>query len=233
MAKPNLSIIIPTYNEEKYLPKLLKSIQRQKIDAEIIVADNHSKDRTRKIAAEYKAKIVNGGTPAVGRNAGAKAAKGKLLLFLDADAILPSKFLIRCLREFYKRRLDVATCFLKVKKGKRDKFLISAVNVYLFFSQLTRDPHSTGSFILCKKYIFNKLRGFSKSLKLAEDHHFVKRASHIANFGVLNKRIFFCARRLHKEGRIATIKKYWQVEKYRKQNGEIRSNAFEYDFGKF
>ena len=49
-----LSIIIPTYNEEEYLPLLLKSIKQQDFrDYEIIVADANSKDNTVKIAEEY------------------------------------------------------------------------------------------------------------------------------------------------------------------------------------
>ena len=49
-----LSIIIPTYNEEEYLPLLLESIKQQDFrDYEIIVADANSKDNTVKIAEEY------------------------------------------------------------------------------------------------------------------------------------------------------------------------------------
>ena len=57
-----LSIIIPTYNEEEYLPKLLESIKMQDFtDYEVIVADANSKDNTRKIATDYGAKVVDGG----------------------------------------------------------------------------------------------------------------------------------------------------------------------------
>src|SRR5690242_14030921 len=85
-----LSIIIPTYNEEEYLPRLLASIRSQRFEGyEIIVADNKSTDRTREIAARFGAKIVDGGMPGPGRNLGARAAQGDLLLFLDADVILP------------------------------------------------------------------------------------------------------------------------------------------------
>ena len=74
-----ISIIIPTYNEEDYLPALLKSIQRQNFkDLEVIVADAHSTDKTLEIAKKYNCKIVPGGLPAVGRNNGAKIAQGEL-----------------------------------------------------------------------------------------------------------------------------------------------------------
>ena len=105
-----ISIITPTLNEEEFLPKLLKSIKKQKFkDYEIIVADAGSVDKTRKIAKKLGSGVVKGGLPAVGRNEGAKAAKGELLLFLDADVILPEKFLEKAIREFEKRNLDVAS----------------------------------------------------------------------------------------------------------------------------
>ena len=73
-----LSIIIPTYNEEEYLPVLLDSIKSQSFDDyEIIVADANSTDKTREIAESYGCIVVAGGLPAVGRNNGAKIAKGE------------------------------------------------------------------------------------------------------------------------------------------------------------
>jgi len=70
-----VSIIIPALNEEKTLPVLLDSIKAQDFsDYEVIVADANSKDRTREIAAEYGCRVVDGGLPAVGRNAGAGGA---------------------------------------------------------------------------------------------------------------------------------------------------------------
>jgi glycosyltransferase involved in cell wall biosynthesis len=92
-----LSIVIPTFNEEKYLPGLLKTLQEQTFkDYEIIVADNDSSDATRTIAVMAGARVVGGGLPARGRNLGAEVARGEWLLFLDADVILPSDFLGAC-----------------------------------------------------------------------------------------------------------------------------------------
>jgi len=95
-----LSIIIPTLNEEKFLPHLLISLKEQTFkDFEIIVADNNSTDATRSIALKSGAKMVEGGLPARGRNNGAKVARGEWLLFLDADVILPPGFF----RKSYRR----------------------------------------------------------------------------------------------------------------------------------
>ena len=65
-----LSVIIPTFNEEKYLPRLLDSLARQTYtDYETIVADADSTDATRAIASQHGCRIVPGGRPAEGRNA--------------------------------------------------------------------------------------------------------------------------------------------------------------------
>ena len=86
-----LSIIIPTLNEENYLPLLLESIKKQNFKSyEIIVADAGSTDRTIEIAKNHGCKITSGGLPAKARNQGAKIAKGDLLLFSDADIVFLS-----------------------------------------------------------------------------------------------------------------------------------------------
>ena len=108
------SIIIPTYNEEEYLPILLKSIKKQDFNSyEIIVADANSTDKTREIAEEYGCRVVDGGLPAVGRNNGAKVAKGEYLLFLDSDLELTEDYLRNVIYEFRMERLGIAIpkCF--------------------------------------------------------------------------------------------------------------------------
>ena len=107
-----LSIVIPTLNEEKHLKKHLESIKKQDFDnCEIIVADAGSSDKTKKIAKDFGCKITKGGTPAQGRNEGAKQARGSLLLFLDADVALTKNSLLKVLKEFKERKLKIATFF--------------------------------------------------------------------------------------------------------------------------
>lgn len=81
-----LSVIIIARNEEALLGDCLASVDWAK---EIILVDNGSSDRTAEIARAVGAKIVSVGDPQAGfvvlRNAGAKAAHGKWLFYLDAD----------------------------------------------------------------------------------------------------------------------------------------------------
>ncbi len=87
-----ISIVIPTYNASGYMPNLLDSIFRQKIeDLEVIIVDDRSTDNTVETARRYPVRVieldVNAG-PAKARNIGVKAAKGDIIFFLDADVIV-------------------------------------------------------------------------------------------------------------------------------------------------
>src|SRR6266576_689991 len=127
-----LSIIIPTKNEEACLSRLLQSIKSQTFQpAEIIVADADSTDRTREIAKLYECRVVTGGNhPGIGRNKGALVAKSQLLLFLDADVVLPDNdFLKRSVNEFEERVLGVACCLAIITSDNIiDRFGVGLIN---------------------------------------------------------------------------------------------------------
>ncbi len=227
------SIIIPTFNEEKFLPYLLKSLKEQTFkDFEVIVADNNSIDTTHLIALKSGAKVVPGGMPASGRNNGAKFAKGEWFLFLDADVILPSDFLEKAIKEIKKQDFAVASCLVKpLSDRKIDKLLHSTVNWYMGATQKFF-PHAPGFCIFVKKEIHQAIGGFNEKIKLAEDHDYVLRASKIANFGFLqNVRIPVSVRRLDKDGRLNISAKYLAAEAHLVLLGPIYSNIFNYKFG--
>ena len=108
---PRISVVIPSLNEEKYLPILLESLKNQTFkDYEVIVADAGSKDQTIEIAKTYGAKVVAGGMPGPGRNRGAEAATGEFLFFFDSDVVLPTDFLEKAITEMDDLYIDLATC---------------------------------------------------------------------------------------------------------------------------
>ncbi|MEM3562638.1 MAG: glycosyltransferase [Candidatus Jordarchaeaceae archaeon] len=85
---PLFSVIIPTYNEEKMIGGLLQELAkvRKKQKIEIIVSDGKSVDNTVQVAKRYGAKIIVAQSNiASAKNYGALIAKGKILVFLDAD----------------------------------------------------------------------------------------------------------------------------------------------------
>ena len=231
-----VSIVIPTYNEEKYLPVLLDSIKKQNFkDYEIIVADANSKDKTAEIAKKYNARIVKGGLPAAGRNNGAKAANGEIIFFLDADVKLISKnFIKNVYNEMKKHNLELATCeFIPMSKLLIDKIMHNFANTFIKLYQ-TSNPHAPGFCIFVSKKLFDKIKGFDETIRIAEDHDFVKRASKFRCLGIIESaKIQVSVRRMEKEGRFNLIGKYLHVDLYRAFKGEIRKDLVDYEFGNF
>ncbi|MAF43156.1 MAG: hypothetical protein CMI54_03165 [Parcubacteria group bacterium] len=237
-----LSIIIPTLNEEKYLPGLLKSLKDQSFkDFEVIVSDAGSKDKTIEIAENYGSKVVSGGLPAKGRNEGVKAAKGNLLLFLDADINLPNKnFLRDALKEFNKKNLSIASCRLmpfgksEVLSKKQLEYLFEFTNYLMLMFEKTA-PLGVGSMILIKKSIHNRIGGFNENVKLGEDHIYTKKAAKLAKFGILRSvRIGWSIRRFEQDKWIKPAFLYilnWLLIGLGEKKLEIFKNGFfEYRF---
>lgn len=104
VASVDVSVIVPTWNEEKYLPKCLKSLAKQSraLRSEVIVVDGGSSDRTVSIAEKYADRvIVNKGQPVgAARNSGAEVAKGEVLAFIDADTMASGQWLREVTRSF-------------------------------------------------------------------------------------------------------------------------------------
>ena len=226
-----ISIIIPTLNEEKYLPKLLDCIKKQSYkDYEIIVADSNSKDKTKQIAKRYGCKIVKGGMPAKGRNNGAKAAKSDILLFVDADIQFDKDFLKNTIKEFEKKNLDAAGCYVYPSGNKIiDKIFFGIFNIWTFITQFFY-PNASGGGIFCKKWLHNKVKGFDESIKLSEDMDYVKRCSKFGKFGILKcSKAYVSTRRFDKEGRFKLGFKLLLSAIYRIFFGEIRSDVFKYN----
>lgn len=229
-----VSIIIPTLNEEKYLPKLLESINKQTmLPAEIIVADAFSKDNTRAVAKKFGCKVVDGGMPAKARNNGAKEATQPLLLFLDSDVVLSPMFLEHTIFEMEERNLDVAACLvLALSKSPIDHFLHNATNAYVTFVNKFY-PHAPGFCIFVKKKIHEKIGGFNELLALGEDHNYVKRARMVGSFAYLkSEKIPVSVRRLEEKGRLNIAAIYTMVEFYRLFGNEVKKDRFDYQFGK-
>ena len=100
-GRPLLSVIIPTLNEAAALGRTLECVRRAE-SIEIILADGGSRDATREIAAQAGATVlVTPGGRAAQQNAGAAVARGRHLLFLHADTLLPDGY-----AELIRRTLD-------------------------------------------------------------------------------------------------------------------------------
>ncbi len=230
-----VSIIIPTLNEEKLLPRLLASIRSQRFtDYEIIVADAGSTDRTVALADEAGARVVRGGLPGVGRNAGARVAKGEYLFFFDADVVLPEFFLESACAELDERFIDLATCEIRpLSNHSLDLVIHRFINLSIRTS-LRIDPKAFGFAIFVTARLFRRAGGFDATIRLAEDAEFVKRAAHFRPLQWLNSvHIDVSVRRFEKEGRLAHLKKGIRLNLYRIFRGEVRDDVINYRFADY
>ncbi len=233
-----LSIVIPTKNEESLLPNLLESIRRQTFtDFEMIVADAGSTDRTREIASTYGATIVDGGLPGPGRNKGAAVAQGEVVVFFDADVVLPHRdFLKDCLQEMQGRKLDVATCRVHAQDGRLiDHMLHGAYNMYTLATERFL-PHAPGFCLFATRAIHERMKGFDEEVVFAEDHDYVQRAKKQGGrFGILRgHKIPVSIRRLAKEGRLKLALKYMYTEARMIVRGPFKNKMpFHYEFANF
>ena len=234
-TRSHLSVIIPTLNEIAYLPHLLDTLAIQThLPDEIIVADAGSKDGTAELAHSRGVRVVQGGVPAVGRNLGARAAKGDLLLFLDADVLPPLDFIERVVREFELNNYDVATCFIAPVDGDLlDGMICMGTNLYFWIIQPV-SPHAPGFCILSKHTTHEKMGGFDESLTLSEDIDYARRAKKNGKFGILSSaRIPVSMRRVGKEGLVGLGLKYAWCEIYALMGKPVRNAPFGYEFGTF
>ncbi len=233
--KPLLSIIIPTLNEEKNLPRLLETIAKQTFrDFEVIVADSAATtDKTKSIAASGGCRLVKGGKVSEGRNNGAAVAQGKVFLFLDADVALPNQFFLEdTVNEFIARDLDLATCRIRAMDGDNyDKFIHGLYNVYsVALGKIL--PHIPGFCFFIKRSVYEAVGGFDVDIKLAEDHELARRGSKIGTFGFLfTQCIPVSTRRWERDGRFATAIKYILCELHMLTIGPVKSDIFKYKFG--
>jgi len=242
MKYPYFSIIIPTLNEEKFLPKLLNDLKKQKEDNfEIIMVDGDSEDRTKQVAGTYKKNFANfkileakKRNVSYQRNLGAKWARGTYLIFLDADVRVSSSFISEIKKELDKRKnlIFIPTVFPQ-SRLYQDKIVFNLANFLIELSQITGKPFSAGGSMIFQKDFFHFMGGFDDRLFLAEDHEIIQRAR---KFGVIarvlkNIKIKLSLRRMEREGRLDIFVKYLIASIHTFTKGQIDRNIFDYEMG--
>lgn len=97
MSQPLLSVVIPTYNEEKEIANCLQSIKEQSYkNTEVIIVDDGSTDSTLSVIKKFRSSKIlrqQHRGPGAARNLGAKKAKGEILIFVDADMTFHKDYL--------------------------------------------------------------------------------------------------------------------------------------------
>src|SRR5687767_2535032 len=178
-----LSVIIPAYNEELYLPETLTRITKALAVAgwpsEIVVVDNDSNDRTRAISESFGARVVSELEHNISRvrNTGAAHASGDVLIFIDADTLVPESLFKRIAGA-----MEDEKCFggaVAVNWGKLDR---TWMKLYLqggkFWTTVFNMKQGAAQF--CRKPVFEKLDGYDQTIFMGEDVEFYWRLSKFA-----------------------------------------------------
>jgi len=234
-----LSIIIPTLNEEKYLPRLLSSIKSQDFfDYEIIVSDAGSVDSTKVLAERSGARVILSDKikhPSFQRNQGVLHAHGDYILFLDADSELPERFLIKSIEEFKTRKLNVASFYFKFNPNRWHYNIYSFIsNTIFYLKQNTSSPAAIGAGIMVEKKKHLEVKGFDLKVLLAEDYDYCARLAKVGKFGILKStKLLYSSRRIEKEGFWVTGWKWLKMGFFTLTNRKIKKQIVNYDFGKF
>jgi glycosyltransferase involved in cell wall biosynthesis len=210
-----ISIVIPTYFEEKIIGSTLSSLKSQlTLPHEIIISDGGSKDQTVKIAEKYADKLVvyNGikrQTIAQGRNDGARVAQGEFLVFLDADCFIrdPDSFFTTALSNFDRvRNLVALTGLLRVlpeSETVSDKVITGIVNSIVLIKNnvFHKGEVPGGEFQMIPRHAFDKVRGYDEELVTREDRDIFFRLSRIGRT-LCDPRltVFHTGRRTHHYG---------------------------------
>ena len=235
------SVVIPTLNEEAYLPKLLSDFAKQKRkNFEIIIVDAGSEDKTKerslKFSKYFPLKFVLGGKPNVSfqRNLGAQKANGQFLIFLDADARVNTMFIRNLyINIFRKKGLLFLPTLITEERSRKNLVLFRLINSVIELSQSLTKPLSPGGSIFIAKKLFSELNGFRENLYMSEDHNLVQRARKLGVRAKILKdvKVVFSLRRVKKEGQVVVLYKYLLALVYMLTNGEMTSKIFLYEMG--
>jgi glycosyltransferase involved in cell wall biosynthesis len=203
-----LTIVIPAKNEVGMLPRLLNSLCEQDYEAmgrtRVLVADAGSTDGTVEAALAFQGRlrieVIPGGLPAVGRNAGARMARSKYVLFLDADVELGEETLLRrAVTAMRERGLECCTTNIACKLGGfRDDALYMANNVMQRIGSVMK-PFATGMFMMFDLEAFRRLGGFNEGALFAEDYLLSKEVR-ARRFAIIRGKVWTTNRRFRKVG---------------------------------
>lgn len=164
MAKPLVSVVIPTKNSSRYLDLVLQTVKNQTYKRiEIVVVDNHSVDETKEIAKQYTKRVYDRGPERnIQKNFGASLARGKYLLFLDSDCELESRVVEECV-DLCERDQDGVMIPLR-HKGKGFWTKAKALERRCYDGD---DELESPWFM--RKSAFKKVGGFDKTIVAGED----------------------------------------------------------------
>ena len=193
-----ISVIIPAYNEERLLGRTLYRAKTSALATgrpyELVVVDDGSTDGTVRVAESAGARVVKVELRhiAAARNAGARSSRGDVLVFLDADTLLPA--------------LTLRAAIAAVEQGASgggavvefdgDMGMVGRLCVVLW-NVLSRQFHwAAGCFMFAHREAFDAIGGFDERYYISEEIHFSAALGKLGRFAILRESVTTSSRKI-------------------------------------
>ena len=172
-----ISLIVPAYNEERYLPRLLDSVDAAAAayraeggELEVVVADNGSTDGTARVAAGRGCRVVPAVPRAIAavRNAGARAARGEIVAFVDADARIHPRTFHEISRLLADERVVGGATGVSL-----DRWSLGIAATWAVMVPLVWITGFDTGVVFCRRGDFDAAGGYDETLRVAEDVAFL------------------------------------------------------------
>ena len=200
-----LSIIVPAHNEEALIAETLRSIgtaaRALDVPFEVIVVDDGSTDRTAAVAAAKGARIVSTDVRhiAAARNVGARAARGEMLVFVDADTIIPPGLLGAAVAQMRKGAVGGGASLVFDASAPRWAMRTIHLTAWL----MRRMRWAAGCFLFARRDAFEQAGGFDERYFASEEIHLSRALKRLGPFVILPDAVVTSARKAatHSPGR--------------------------------
>jgi len=203
---PFVSFIIPAYNEARLLGRTVSAIEKAaralRLAFEVIVVDDASSDRTSEVARAHGARVVPVSCRQIAatRNAGARAAAGEWLVFVDADTIIAEVVLREAIAALTAGAAG-GGCVVRFD-GRVPRY--GRVLIALLLPLYRALGLAAGCFLFCTRQAFEAVGGFDERLFAAEEAVLSRALRRLGRFVILRATVVTSARKLraHSAGEV-------------------------------
>lgn len=167
-----ITVVIPAYNEEKYIENILKSLKKQTFkNFNIYIVDNNSTDKTVKIAKQYDVHVLfeskQGAVYAY--NTGMRQSTGDIIVTTDADTEVPPQWLQTIANAFKQDRVVAITGTAKMISNTRlvNTFIRRLFSFFVYFNFILGKPHLNGFNMAVKRNAFRQVGGMNTNYEIS------------------------------------------------------------------
>ncbi len=219
---PSISVIIPALNEEKLLGGMLQQFTPEIVrrhQLELIVSDGGSVDRTLEIARRFAHTVVENTSGArqtisLGRNEGAKHARGSIFVFLNADTLIKDVeyFFRRISEEIEEDGLAAMTCSVEIYPHERkpvDRLYHGFYNWFFFMMNQVGMGMGRGECHIMKRSVFERVNGYSAQIAAGEDYDMFRRLKRVGRIKFLKDVVVYESPRRYRKYGYAYVTASW------------------------